>query len=300
MASRNNTKILIIATAAILFAGYRIGVPWIEQTNDMRRELQKINQDISDIRLEASQYDKAWEEKMKSIEETVRTQLPDSVNSSDVLDYFLARFEKSNTGHVGFISVSQGPPTMANFVGQNASVGIPRIVKYHFEAQMNQNQVVPYLEHIEKFVGLLRLADFSFNVDTFATAGLKMEMNLEFYLAPKEWALPDPLLAKNLHEEPEKEKEGNNEKPQLWQQIFLSAPVKESERNPAGATQKTTKELPKIPQFDRLVGDSIVSNESLYEEGDKIEGWRIKSIDSKARTITLQSGEFTRTVAVPK
>jgi len=292
------TKNLVIAGAVVVFALWRLGAPFLEETDDMKKELEKIKQEISQIRTEAAQYDKAWETKMTSIDTRVKALLPDDLNSSDVLDYFLAQFEKLNTGHIWFLSVTQAGIMTVNFnSGRNAAGGNPRAAKYRFEAQLHQAKMVPYIEHIEKYAGLFRLSDFTFYVTKEIPDSLKMEMNLEFYLSPKEWIKADSIADKD-----DEDDDGEDNQPAPWRQVFLSTPA---ETKAAVATRKLASHIRragagKLPVFDRMVGDSVIADETLYEEGDTVGGWKIMQIDPKTKSVRLQSGDVTKTIMVAK
>lgn len=292
------TKNIAIAGAVLLFALYRLGSPFLEETDEMKKELDKIKQEVIEVKLEAAQYDKAWEKKMTEIDTKVQALLPDDLNSSDVLDYFLARFERQNTGHIWFLAVTQAGIQTVNFnSGNNQAGSNPRAAKYRFEANLDQTKVVTYIEHIEKYAGLFRLSDFTFYVTKEARDALKMEMSLEFYLSPKEWKKADALA--------DQDDDGDvpEDQPAPWRQVFLSSPTEAKPqvvqaRKPASHLRRGGAK--RLPIFEKMVGDAVIADETMYEEGDQVGGWKIMQINPKAKTVTLRSGDVTKTVMVTK
>jgi len=286
MGAQSNTKSIAIAGVVFLVALYRLGGPFLEGTKQMAAEEEKLVREIRELKDTAAMYTDSWEQKMKEREEKSKTRLPDAIDSSGVLDYFLAKFEQGNVGHVSFTSVSQQQVASTNF---KAGTAAARAVRYKIESQMNQDRVVPYIEHIERYPSLFRVDSFNILVSP-EVAGLKMDLTLEFYVAPREWGgALEPIVASKEEKVP-----GAPSKPKAWQQIFLSSFGGKADRKPAFSGRKAGK----VPVFSSILGTSVISNEGLYEEGDKVNGWRILQIDSKERTVKLSNGVSVKTVVV--
>lgn len=293
-------KQIIIATVAFLFGLYRMGTPYMEETDDMKKEADKIAKQVTDIRDEAAQYGKGWQDRMDKIEKDVKAQLPDSLDSGAVLEYFLARFEKEHPGAVTFLSVStQAISYMPMKSGREGDKEPPRTQRYKLEARMAQDQVVPYIQHMESYSGLFMITDFTFHLEKEFVGALKMEMALIFFLSPKEWITTDPKVAAKDDDDDDDE----DLKPKGWTQVFLPAlaepgrpaAASSSSREPAHARRAF---VHKVPTPDRLVGGSVVIDESLYEEGDKVGPWTITRVDQAAHKVTFKAGSTIKTVSV--
>ncbi len=292
---KSNTKTVVIAAVVTLIGLYRLGSPFMEETEAMEKESAKFAAEITSVRDELAQYAKGWEDKMAKLEQHVKEQLPDNINSSDILDYFVSKFEAGNAGHAWFLAVSQAPTTtFALNLAKADMKEAPRVARYKFEAQLTQERVVQYIEHIEKFAGLFMVNDYSFYVaKETANGGLKMDMNVSFFLAPKEWAGPEETKKKGPDEDDEEA-----EKPHQWRQIFLSSVLDnavKAKRKPAFTGGSTAK---KLPDISKIVGRAIVSDENLFEEGDKVGGWTVLGIDSATGTVTLKYGDTIKKVVV--
>jgi len=303
------SKNIFIAVAVFGVGLYRLGAPFLEETNAMKAESEKLAKEIQQVRLDAAQYDKTWEKKIEDADRKVKARLPDKINSSEVLDYFVTQFDKQHPGTIAFQSATQSSITPVSFGDKGSANTQPRAARYQFEALMHQTMLIPYVEHIEKYNGLYRVNNFTFDVsqDKSQADTLKAALFFEFYLAPIDWVPPDKMAEikkeeKNKANEPASASDADGA---LFRQVFVSAPAEvrqqQAPRAPAAANPLTggsAPRLPKIPKIDKIVGTSVVSDESIFEEGDMLGNWRILRVDSRTKSVTLKVGSTVKTVVV--
>ncbi len=303
------SKNVFIAVAVFGVGLYRLGAPFLEETDFMRKEGEKLASEIQQVRLDAAQYDKTWEKKIEDADRKVKARLPDKINSSEVLDYFVTQFDKQHPGTIAFQSATQSPITPVSFGQPGGANTQPRAARYRFEAQMHQTMLIPYVEHIEKYNGLYRVNDFTFEVPQGNSQGdtLKASLFFEFYLAPLDWVPPDKL-AEIKKEEKEKgaadPAAASDTEGSLFRQVFVSAPTApqqaQAPRLPAAASPLLgqTVKIPKLPKIEKIVGTSIVSDENIFEEGDQLGSWKIMRVDPRTKSVTLKSGSTVKTMVV--
>lgn len=71
------------------------------------------------------------------------------------------------------------------------------------------------------------------------------------------------------------------------------------EKRLASEKKELEKKIPTIPfRIDQIIGSSVVIDQSLYEEGDKVGGWKVQKISGKRKWVTLKWGELTKRVYV--
>lgn len=306
MDAKKLSKNIFIAVTVFGVGLYRLGAPFLEETETMRVEGDKLAKEIQQVRLDAAQYDKTWERKIEDADRKVKARLPDKINSSEVLDYFVTQFDKQHPGTIAFQSATQSAITPVSFGQPGAASTQPRAARYQIEEQMHQTMLIPYVEHVEKYNGLYRVNNFTFEVPQGVGQGdtLKAALFFEFYLAPLDWVPPDKLA--EIKQE-EKGKDGapasaSDSDGNLFRQVFASAPTApQAPRAPAAASPLlggSTHRAPKIPKIEKIVGTSIVSDESIFEEGDMLGSWRILRVDTRTRSVTLKSGSTVKTVVV--
>jgi len=282
MDDRRNIKMMGIAAVVFLIALYRLGSPFLKETTDMVAEAERLEKSIVAVRQEAAMYGLGWEKTMGGREIIAAAKLPDTLQSSEVLKYFLTDFEAQSPGRVVFNSVNHQKAQSSDFKSGEGNQAVrARAIRYKFRADFMQDKLVPYFEHLERYPGLVHNTGFSFTVADSKSSTLEMELNLDFFLTPKEW------LPKEKRE-PE-EAAGTEVTPaKNWTQIFVS--------NGEGRTVASNSH--KLPRFERIVGGNVVSEESLYEEGDTIRGWKIVKIDKRKKLVTLKYGNVKKEVKV--
>lgn len=284
MDDRKNMKMMAIAAAVFLVALYRLGAPYLQETKDMAIEADKIEKSIVAVRQEAAMYGLGWEKTMGGREAIAMTKLPDNLRSSEVLKYFLTDFEAQHPGRVIFNSVNHQKMQSSEFKsGEGNKAASARAIRYKIRADFMQDNLVPYFEYIEKYPGLFHNTGFSFSVTDTKSATLEMELNLDLFLSPKEWLPPEK---REPEEELASSKDGQPAK--RWTEIFVSH----------GEGRGIASKSQRIPRFEKIVGGNAVSEESLYEEGDTILGWKILKIDSRKKVVTLKFGNVKKEVKV--
>ena len=243
------------------------------------------------------------EKKIEDADRKVKARLPDKTNSSEVLDYFVTQFDREHPGTIAFQSATQSAVTPVSF-GMAGSVSTqPRAARYRFEASMHQTMLIPYMEHMEKYNGLYRLNDFTFEVpqgngqaDT-----LKANLFFEFYLAPFDWVPPDKLAEAKKETKPGTVEEPPVETdPNQFRGVFVSQPVenKPPPQQTVARIGRSTASVAKVPKFERIVGTSVVHDENIFEEGDSVGVWKIMRVDPRSKSVTLKNGSTTKTVVV--
>ena len=284
------TRTILVALGVLALAIFRLLNPYMKETRSMRQELARVTQEMNDARNEEAQYSPKWEEQMTQKERALQERLPDRLNAGEVLGYFLNDFEEENQGRVLFLSVIYQPPTSVDFKSPSAGdTAVARSARYKIKAEIGQERLVPYLEHVENYPGLFRMESMTFSAPKGHTDRLQMESTLEFYLAPKEWANVE--LAGNLKKPKPQEPEPDIAEP-TWHEIFVIAPPSGKKRNLAANRPQPA------PHFSQLLGQSVVFDESLYEEGDTVNGWKILLIDPKRKLVTLRRGAAIEKVKV--
>ena len=283
MDDKKNIRMLLVAGAVLLLAVYRLGSPFLKETEEMRVEAQEIEQNIIAVRQEAAMYGLGWEKTMGGREKTVMERLPDGLRSSDVLKYFLTDFEQRSPGRALFTSVNHQRVIESEFKsGEGKHAVRARAIRYKFKANLTQDRIVPYFEHLEKYPGLFHHGGYSLAVDGVKSQALEMELNLDLFLTPKEWV---PSEKRNPEEDALEDSRLANK---TWKEIFVSNSGGRSLASPLG----------KLPKFERIVGGNVVAEESLYEEGDLVSGWKILKIDQRKKTVLLKSGKVTKEVKI--
>lgn len=301
---KNLSKNAFLAIGVFGIGAYRLGAPFIEETDQMNKEAEKLGKEIQQVRLDAAQYDKAWEKKIEDADRKVKARLPDKTNSSEVLDYFVTQFDKEHPGTIAFQSATQSAVTPVSFGLPGSANTQPRAARYRFEANMHQTMLIPYMEHMEKYNGLYRLNDFVFEVpqgngqaDT-----LKAQLFFEFYLAPLDWVPAEKLAeAKKETKGAAPEEPAAETDPNQFRGVFVSQPVDTKPpptQNVAKIAPRSTASVAKMPKFERIVGTSVVHDENIYEEGDSVGSWKIIRVDPTSKSVTLKNGSTTRTVTV--
>ncbi len=298
----------IVAVAVFGVGIYRLGAPYLEETEAMKVESEKLGKEIQQVRLDAAQYDKAWEKKIEDADRKAKARLPDKTNSSEVLDYFVTQFDRDHPGTIAFQSATQSSVSPVSFGLPGSASSQPRAARYRFEASMHQTMLIPYVEHMEKYNGLFRINDFVFEVPQEKNQADTLKANLffEFYLAPSDW-VPEEKLAKDKKEEKTTtanptEAVASETDPNAFRGIFVSTPVQPQPAAQAPVARIISgghsRALPKLPKFEKIVGTSVVSDESIYEEGDSIGSWKIVRVDTRSKSVTLKSGTAVKTVVV--
>lgn len=278
-------KTMLIAAGVLVIALYRLGSPYLEHTKEIQAEAEKAGVVINALKQEAAMFGQGWENTMTKREEEVNRKFPDSLNSSDVLNYFLSKFEQAHPGRAWFLAVNYQRATNSDFkTGTGSSTVAARSIRYKITAELGQEVVVPFIEHIEKYSGLFRSENYGFSVSPTRGNALQMELALEFFLTPKEWVPPGVLVADM---EPEEEEKGQKK---TWQQIFVSNP---NARGPAGKPAPA-----KLPVVEKIIGTSVVVNENLYEEGDSVGGWKVDKVSPSTRKVIFKWGSVTKEVSV--
>jgi hypothetical protein len=283
---------LILALAVAAAAAYKFLDPYFAETNRMREEIKKTELTIRELKDNAMAFSPEWEKKMVEKETRLQKEVPDIMDSALVLDYFLTKFEEKNRGKIQFMSVTHQSGVSDIKMTVDKTKVSPRISRYKIKALVMQNAVVPYLEHSQKFSGLLTLEGFNLIVPATGGPLLEMEAVLAFYLMPKEWVPPEKLLEQN---EPVVALSALDE--QSWFSIFSSkskAPVTPERAVP----QTPVEQYPKF-KVDQIVGEGIVVDEILYEEGDTIQGWKVLHIQEDGKSVLLKKGPVTRRVEAP-
>jgi len=305
MDAKKITKNAFVAVAVFGVGLYRLGGPFLEETEVMNKEVDKLAKEIQQVRLDAAQYDKSWEKKIEEADRKVKARLPDKINSSEVLDYFVTQFDKQHPGTIAFQSATQSNTSPVSFGTPGGANTQPRAARYRFEAQMHQTMLIPYVEHMEKYNGLFRVNDFQFEVSQAHNAGDTLKANLffEFYLAPLDWVPRERLaeLKKEAAKAPESTTASDAEGT-IFRQVFASAPSTNHPSAPRAPAAAVTSLAPrserKLPKFSKMIGTSVVSNESIFEEGDTIGPWKILRVDPRTKSVTLKSGSTVKTVVV--
>lgn len=275
-----NLKMLGAAFVVMLFAVYRLGMPYLESTKEINTEIEKIEKQIQGVRNEAAMFGKGWEDTMKRREADVALRLPDILKSSEVLTYFLSNFEQAVPGRVWFKSVDYQKAALSDFkLGTGGKAQRARSVRYKMKGELSQEVLVPFVQHSEKYPGLFRIDTFKFDVSKERRNALEMEISFEFYLTPREWVPPGALIA-------DQTPDGDERK--IWKALFVS------NQGRSVASGSPTR----FPALERIVGQSVVANENLYEEGDSISGWKVMRIDSRNKRVTLRWGSVLREVEV--
>lgn len=277
-------KMLLVGIAVVLIALYRVGTPYMEHTAELQKEAEKLEKKISEVAKERFMYGKGWEDNMARQEAELATRLPDTINASEILNYFINEFEKKNVGKAWFLSVNHQRATNSEFRhGKGNRAPRARVARFKIKSELSQDKVVAYIDHIEGYAGLVRMENYGFSVAKERAGALEVDLALDFFLTPKEW-VPKSVLA-----EIEEEESAGPEQQKSWKEIFVST----GERGLAhtGAPGK-------LPPFTKIVGRSVVANESLFEEGDTIAGWKIQSIDGGTKRVILKWGTVTKEVSV--
>ncbi len=298
-------KNAFLAIAVFGIGLYRLGAPYLEETGKMDEEAVKLGKEIQQVRLDAAQYDKAWEKKIEDTERKVKARLPDQINSSEVLDYFVTQFDKQHPGTIAFESATQSALAPVSFGLTGSPNSQPRAARYRFEANMHQTMLIPYVEHMEKYNGLFRINDFAFEVPQQKGQADSIHANLffEFYLAPVDW-IPDDKLAEA--KKTTKGEAGAKPNPETtpeedtFRQVFVSAPTTAAApRAPAEVSHvRASGGGARLPKLEKIVGTSVISDENIFEEGDSIGPWTIIRVDTRAKSVTLKNGSSTKTVVV--
>lgn len=286
----SNAK-LILALVAVIGAFFRLAVPFVDETSQKKSEIISLKKQNEEIKNQAQSYDSAWDKVMTEKETRMNIALPDSMNSGQVLDYFLNRFEKEHPDKIRFVSVNH-QATVATDVkmGTGKNKTSPQVSKYKVKALVLQDTVVPYIEHIEKFSGTQAVESFSLAQQAKGGPLLEMEVTLALYLSPKEWVASEKRAAEfPVLEGLSKADEQN------WFQIYSSQKEK-------GGRQVTSFSDPyeTTPKFKiaQIVGKGIVVGEKIYEEGDTVHGWKILQVNGTESSVTLKRGDMTRRVSV--
>ena len=306
------TKNAFLAVSIFGIGLYRLGAPYLEETGKMEEEAIKLGKEVQQVRLDAAQFDKAWEKKIEDTGRKVKARLPDKINSSEVLDYFVTQFDRQHPGTIAFQSATQSSLSSVSFGIAGSPNTQPRAARYRFEANMHQTMLIPYVEHMEKYNGLFKLNDFVFEVNTEKNQADSLHANLffEFYLAPIDWVPEDRLAEMKKLEKSKtgavatKEAEDTQED-NTFRQVFVSTPNAPASvpRAPAEVTHRLSSGGGgggggKLPKLEKIVGTSVISDENIFEEGDSIGSWKIIRVDSRAKSVTLKNGSTTKTVVV--
>jgi len=283
MEDKKNIKMMAVAAVVFLFALYRLGSPFLKETQKMAAAAEKIEKAVVAVRQEAAMYGLGWEKTMGGRETLVMQRLPDTLRSSEVLKYFLTDFETQHAGKVAFTSVNHQKAQESEFKsGEGGKAARARAIRYKIRADLSQDKVVPYFEHIERYPGLVNNAGFSFRVGDAKSSALEMELNLDLFLTPKAWV---PKEVREKEEEPAVAEGASSKR---WTEIFASP------ANGRGIASQSGR----VPAFQKIVGGNVVADESLYEEGDSINGWKILKIDKRKNTVTLKWGNVKKEVRV--
>lgn len=287
-----NPKLIVLVAMAILNGVYQLVTPYLEKTKKMQVEVQKVSDSIRQLKSDSELYNSDWEKLITEKEAKISESLPDSIVPSEVLRYFATQFEKSNPS-VEFTSLIPSAPTQSAFIINKQSPPLKiRISKLQIKAKMPTDLLFSYLEHVEKYPGLLRVQEVSF-----ASGGesknkglLALDMNIELFLTPKDWLPKSDAKGSSITD---REVSAVNESESgSW---FSGAGKGPSQ------LKEPKEHIPDYPKFrvHQLVGTSIVVGEQLYEEGERVDGWLISKIDRKAKTVWLKKGSDTFKVVIP-
>lgn len=284
---------LIFALIAVGGVMLRLGMPYLDETDTMHAEIEKISKENQQIKLDTQSYDSSWSKTMAEKEKKLSEALPETMNSGAVLEYFLNQFEKKHIGKIEFTSVNHQSAIATDIkVPGGKSKISPRLSRYKIKARVLQDTVVSYLEHLENYPGLITLENLSLSLQPKSTGPfLEMEAAIGLFLMPTEWTKPEKLSA-----EPPTLEGLSKQEEQTWFQIFSS-----NENSPDRKVSSTENPYENNPRFkiDQVVGNGIVVNERLYEEGDLIKGWRILKVDPVQNSVVFKKGDMTRKVIIP-
>lgn len=283
---------LIVGGVAI----YHFGSPFVAETSKIDAQARKVQDEVTKIRLEAKSYDQKWEKKMAEKESALKADFPEELNSAHVLNYLMTNFEESKPKRIVFQAVNHQLGSATEFKIKLGKKSVsPRHSKYKIRARIYQDTVVPYLEHIEKYPGLYSLEGFNLNTPSLHDPLLEMELQLGFYLQPKEWEVKKTRVVGSDSAVPLEPGEDQN-----W---FSLLAVKSSrgkvERGPAVDSYAGNGD--RNPQFkvQQIMGDGIIVNESLFEVGDSVKGWKLVRIDAATKSAIFKNGDVTRRMTVP-
>lgn len=291
-------KILFFVGLPMLQLIYQTVMPFLDQTKKMRQEAKKVEDSIRQIKSDSLVFSPEWEKQMLLKETQVRESLPDAVNASDILRYFATSFESNHPG-VEFTSLVPQPPAQSSIIADRESPNTKaRVSKLQIKAKIPSEYLFAYLEHVENYRGLSRIQEVNFSSTGEGTQNkvLALDMNVELYLTPKDW------VPKNKKESPVMREVASSGKPQngSWFSTELErespVEVKKEERVEKSKVLKVSKPGIVVRQ---LVGQSVVINENLYEEGDEVQGWTISKIDPVSKILLLKKGNSTSKVVIP-
>src|ERR1035437_5433132 len=94
---------LLVLLAAL---GLRILLPALEDTSAIKKETKALRETITHLNEEISAYDSTWEKRITESERQIQIQIPDTLNSANVIDYFITEFQKAHLNDVRFSSVT--------------------------------------------------------------------------------------------------------------------------------------------------------------------------------------------------
>jgi len=115
----------IIAVAVVVGSLYRFVSPFLDETRDMQNEARLLRLEIAKVHDESDQYSKKWEKKMDEKEKHLLEELPDTLNSSHLLEYLLTRFELMFPGKVVFLQVNRQNTSVTEFKVGDEVFGSP-------------------------------------------------------------------------------------------------------------------------------------------------------------------------------
>lgn len=283
------TRIVLLIGGLLAFI-YTYGLPYLKETGRINSQAIKIQKELTGLKQRAADYGANWDKEMSAKEKKIREQLPDTVNSAANLDYLVKEFEKENPKKVNFISASYQASTASEFkIKEKKETISPRVSRYKIRTQMEQERVIPYLEHLERFATLHHLENVGVNLTKSGDFPLEMEVVIAAYLAPKNWVTEEVLTAEDKNSVPVD--------PNQWQNWFQEG----------ATTAKKSREISQVNpdagvirfKIQQLMGNGIVVDENLYEEGDWVKGWRVLKVDNLKRSVILQQGDIKRRVSIP-
>ena len=283
------TLFIIVA----LGLSYEFAIPFLGETARLKNEAFKLHMELKGIKEKAATFGTNWEKQMATKENKINEQLPDTVNSSSILNYLLNQFESENTAKVRFLSSSHQLSTATEFKikGKGGNIS-PRVSRYKLHTSMKQDRVVPYLEHIEHLSATHTLENLNLSASKDPIYPLEMEVLVGVYLSPIEWKPGNKLLSEISTSSSSEEGK--------WENWFLGNPRKggKDARRELAEDDESGEKLQVHFKIKQIIGRSIVVNESIYEEGESIQGWRIFKVDGWNRSVTFKSGNQIRRIIV--
>ncbi|MBI4404246.1 MAG: hypothetical protein HY537_08800 [Deltaproteobacteria bacterium] len=305
MAAKGDKKkkiISLIIVQVVLWLFWQVAFPFLKRTGEIKAEAAKLDKEIKEIQLDLKTYTSDWDVEMKNREDRLLHEIPNTLDSGEVLRYFVSEYEEKNPS-VRFLSVL--PQSLATS-GVGADPEKPdvkaRFARYVVAAQMPQNLIITYLQHIDKYAGAFLYDSFELNIIDSNKGLLRANVTYDLYVGPKEWMMPTgaPSPTRVVAAElPTSSKSNSN-----WFGALSNSEHEKDKR--VGSSVSEVRETGSQDSYERsprfkishIIGESIVINESLFEEGDFVGGWKIARVDQVAKTVLLRKGEQNYKVTV--